>query len=612
MKPRNSLNSEVLKNRFPDVYREFFSKCQLVVSAPHFFTWAGEYTGNWGGMVIMQKIPLRIYIGLELIPISKSQNRISIEDDAKSYSIKECRFKQDRYEHPIQQRLLKFLNDNYSQKKKNQNIKLHILSELPLGGSGSISALSSILASLLALKNRDIAFKDIQKWKDCSSQDLIKKKSLKFDSVFRLAWKISNICQGEYINRAIVGASVGATVFNVLLPSNLPVFYSIIRGKNTKLSLDIEENYEILDQIPILGGRIEELFDFKEIPSWPIDFALVSLEEPRGTSHFSTQELQEAFSKTNKFINKNLREFFLLKKIPNPIFGHKNNDWQAILQVMNATSVHILMKMGELLKEGNREDALRIFLRAIDKHQILFLLLGFNSPQVNAVDSIIHQETYRIDDLGAGVKTVSTTKKGVILFATSRGRLEQIIEPIISRVKKELKLNLNIIYASWLDGIETEGTKIEQDLEQEIYSDFISKNTVYVRDFTQKNPVNLLLSPEEFEQRKKQIDLLLVENEGKIYVKGHSLTSKKLHSKKATIKLLKILLEQKGKEIFNNEFPVSSYAKDRYELQSKIVIPLLRTIQKRTKKKLDLKIKGGIVNFSLQLNPGQVKIWLVS
>ena len=606
MKPRGPLNSKVLKSRFPNVYGEFFSKCQLVVSASHFLTWAGEYVGYWGGLTLLQKIPLRTYIGLEIIPGLKEKNIITIENDAKSYSLQKDRFLQDRYEHLAQQRLLEFVNSHFKfpLERAGKNIKFHILSELPLGSSGSSGALSSALAGILTLENDIIMSKNIEEWKNYSSMDLIKKDGLKFNSVFRLAWKISNVYQG--------GHTSGGTLFSILLPGHSPIFYCINEKENFKFPLEVGMDFDIFDKIPVYGGRIEELFHLKKISSLPIDFALVSLGEPRGTSSFSTLELREAFDKANKFGSKNLKEFFNLKKDINFLFRRKNNIWQAVLQVMNGLNLQILMMLGELFKQGAREDVLRSFLRTIDKHQILFMLLGVDSPQLETVNSIIHQEAFRIDELGAGIKSASTTKKGIILFALPYGRGQQIIDKIILRVEKETDSDLQIIYASWLDGIEEEGMKIEQDLKNGVYSEFISKNTVKILDFSQKKPNYLFLTPEEFNQQKKKIDLLLVEGEGKIYVKGKPLTSRELHSKKATIELLKILLQQKGKEIFNNELPVSSYAKDRYELQSKIVIPLLRAIEKRTKKKLDLKVKGGIINFSLQLNPGQVKIWLVS
>ena len=147
---REPLNSKILQEKFPERYREIFSKCQLVVSSPHFFTWAGEYVGYFGGTMLLQKLPFRLYVGLEIISsVSRGGSRgekISLADDLFSYSLAENKFKKDQLEHSAKERLLKFLNDYYLKEKGRASLKLHLLSEAPFGGSGSSGALCSALA----------------------------------------------------------------------------------------------------------------------------------------------------------------------------------------------------------------------------------------------------------------------------------------------------------------------------------------------------------------------------------------------------------------------------------------------------------------------------------
>jgi len=553
----------------------------------------------------LQKTPLRIYLGLEFSPALKKRRGFIIEIDSVSYSLKEDMFKQDRYEHSAQERLLDFLNNqaNLPFKKEKQNIKLHILSELPLATTGSTTAMSSALSGLLSLQAKILKPDDVRAWKNSHSRALLKDNKFKFNSVFRLAWKILAAFRSEY--------SSGISVFTTLLPSHLPVFYCMSEKKNLKFPIEAGTSYNILEEIPVFGGRLEEFLSLKKILSWPIDFALINLGESRGVSSFSTQRSQDIFEESNKFVNKKLKDFLAFEKEAKPFFCKKIDIWQATLQVMNALNIRILMKMGELLKTGPREDIIKDFLRAIDKHQILFLLLGVSPLQINIANSIIHHEAGKMDDLGAGIKSASTTKRDVILVVAAQGKLSSMLEKASLRIKKEFNLEPQIIYASWLDGIEQEGIRVEQDLTRQICSEFISENTIFVKDFTQKNPVNLFLSPEEFNKRKKEIDLVLMEKESKIYIKGSPLDSKEIHSKKATINLLKFLLAKKGQQAINNELPASCYTKDRYELQGKIIIPLVKAIEKRTGKKLDFKAEGGIVNFSLKLNHRPVRIWLV-
>jgi hypothetical protein len=77
----------------------------------------------------------------------------------------------------------------------------------------------------------------------------------------------------------------------------------------------------------------------------------------------------------------------------------------------------------------------------------------------------------------------------------------------------------------------------------------------------------------------------------KIYINGRKLTSSDIHSQTATVDILKILMENIGKDISNKEFAVSSYSKNKNDMQGKIIIPLIELIQKEFGKKLPLVCK---------------------
>src|SRR3989344_3663057 len=58
-------NTQVLQKVFLGVYRDFFNTCEVVVSAPLVFLWAGEYTVLNGAWALLQKVPLRVFVGIE-------------------------------------------------------------------------------------------------------------------------------------------------------------------------------------------------------------------------------------------------------------------------------------------------------------------------------------------------------------------------------------------------------------------------------------------------------------------------------------------------------------------------------------------------------------------
>lgn len=607
MKIRDSLNSAVLQKRFPEVYREFFSNCQIVVSAPHFFTWAGEYVGYWGGLMMLQKLPLRLYVGIEFMPLA-TQPAIQIATESRSYSLQENKFKKDTPDQLAQARLLNFINTTFKHKFQKKPIKIHLLSEMPFGGSGSSGALAACLANALALASQLLTAKDIQEWTKQPSLVLIKNKKYRFDFVFRLAWEMLAAYQGDLTS--------GATIFAALLDSPYPLYYVLKKDKNLILPLKPrsespsallqgkpEPPFSLIDQAEFSGGRLNELFNLPTHGSWPIDFGLLYLGEPRGHTPFSTSPLEDNIKDLTKFFQNNF---------PQAALGQNQQMWQEnCLEVMNFLSGDVLLKLGQLLSGGRRHDVLREFLRAVDRHQALFLLLGTSSNTSEAVNSVIHHQASKIDDLGAGVKAVSTTKKNIILFVFPAGQMRQTLSDILLLTKKEFSASAVLGYASWLDGLEQQGVKVEQALKQKIYSPFVSQNTILAKEYANRQTTTLTFSAEQFTREITKADLALIEKTGRVLVKGQPLNSQELHSQKTAIKILKILLNKLDQEISNQDLPPSSYANDRYELQGKIVSPLIKVIEQKTKKKLNLTIRGSIGQFYLKLSPSNLRIWLV-
>ncbi|MEI6775059.1 MAG: hypothetical protein WCL18_10220 [bacterium] len=74
----------------------------------------------------------------------------------------------------------------------------------------------------------------------------------------------------------------------------------------------------------------------------------------------------------------------------------------------------------------------------------------------------------------------------------------------------------------------------------------------------------------------------------KMYINGRKLTSEDLHSQTATVDILKILMENTGRDVSNKDFALSSYSKNKNDMLGKIVLPLIELIEKETGKRLPL------------------------
>jgi len=66
-----------------------------------------------------------------------------------------------------------------------------------------------------------------------------------------------------------------------------------------------------------------------------------------------------------------------------------------------------------------------------------------------------------------------------------------------------------------------------------------------------------------------------------------------------------------GKEIQNKELPASGYCKNKNEMIGKIILPLIKLIEKKIGKKIPLICKWSIYEFYIKLNNSDVTIAII-
>jgi hypothetical protein len=165
-----------------------------------------------------------------------------------------------------------------------------------------------------------------------------------------------------------------------------------------------------------------------------------------------------------------------------------------------------------------------------------------------------------------------------------------------------------LIYANWLDGTWYEWCKIEQDLKNGIYSEFLDGRNCIIKWTNWKIAVG---DCDKLLEKQKNGLLLDVFN-NKIYLNWQKLTSQELHSQSATIEILKMLLQNPCKDISNKNLPISSYSKNKNDMVWKIIQPLLSLVEKKTWKKLPLICKGSLYEFVVRLNDSDIEMTILS
>lgn len=612
---RIPMNSKSLQEHFPEVYRELFSHSVIVTSAGRMFTWAGEYAEMFGGLNIMQKLPLRIHIGLE--PINRSEIKIGL---FKTFFPSKSCFIDSVFNNLAEKELANFLYDilpDFGYKKNPQGFLIHIVSELPIEcGLGSVGTLAGALSVALFLLLDKISLKVINSWPRYTAQELINNHNLGFQTIHRLAWKIEAVLDLFPVS--------GIRSFTSLISSVHPIVYFTKRDRSIEdidlieASSNPEENLKIIQKTQCWGFRCEELFKFKYLISWPIDFGLIFSGDYRVTGNIlrSIGQTRDHLHQTTEYIKEEFTES--LDKIPNqddrPFFYRiclergGEGVWNRYTTTLSIASMQVLKSFYNLFTSGASDEP---FFKAINLGHNILKFLDVSTPTIDSICSYL-QDQIRLSGENpemVAVKLTGAGKGGDVLFAVPYGISRNTIERSVEKLREKTGKDIWLDYVSWIDGFEEKGVKVEQHLVEGIRSKFISEGTVSLRKWTAKEAASSELSSlEKLDKEKKKIDLLIDATEDKIYVRGEKLTSKQLHSTSATIEILQILLENIDKSIPNKKLPESSYSQDRNEMQSKIITPLIKVIKKKTGKKLPFKITGGLTDFYLKLEPSDLDV----
>lgn len=605
MQDRITMNSKSLQAKFPEVYREFFSKCPIVVSAPGNFFWTGEYTHRFGGLSIKQHLPLRAYVGLE--PHSSSSINLG---DSFYFDLLDQHIKSRAFPSTIQNKLIEYLNHLYGhiETNKKAGFKIHTVLEIPQhDGLAYSNAWSASLAVAVQLYLNSSSIGKVIGWRRIPLSRLSDDKE--FNKTFSAVRKIESLFWW--------GTTSGVSSFTAMASSDLPIIYFI--EEDQKNPIDSESIYQRkyyafrLDELGNKPSRIDE------VTEWPIDFGLIysgvsvwtegaikSLQSLEWYLNDISKEWKKIF-KTYNIPNKNI----LLSKLINYPKFRKTDPY---INALSYISLEVLYGLLWAFSEGFNEEALNFLFRAINRNHKLLGSINTSSPVLDKICLLVDQEARKSgDSLGAGCKLNGAGKGGDILFITKRHGFDDKINDLIAGLRKEIKGDVCLDYASWIDGFEKEGVRVEQHIAEGIYSKFISEGAISLKNFTKEGALQTeLTSLENFEKEKGEIDLLLNAMENDIYVRGEKLTSKEIPSSSATVEILSILLDNLGKSISNFQLPESSYSKDRNEMQSKIISPLVKIIKLKTKKSLPLKISGGLAEFRIKLDPSDLDIRILN
>jgi mevalonate kinase len=618
MEKRNKVNSITLRQNFPVFYQDLFSRCQIVVSASDSFFWAGEYSRFFGGLTIQQKLPTSNLVGLEIL----NEKKFCFADKLLGFNPSENTFESIPFDTAKQERLFRFLKEYWPSldtKNKAKGFRIHMLSESHCGGGLGTTGvyLASLSAALLLLAEK-ITIEDIDKWKNSKISDLIDIKQYpSFDKVFRLAWRLNAICRG--------GHSSGATSFAALVTSPYPIIYlseniiedldSLVAPKNNYTANDCKS----IESTAFWGSKIDELFDLNMPQPWPIDIGrifsgtLINTENIFKILSRIKDEAEKSNDQIKKYLggkitNIDVRFLFDLGAEKNSKIAYQNH-----LDIFNMISAKILFSIKDLFNFGPDEDNMRKFISSIQQAQNFNHFLGHSTPLLDRIcqtscAAVANENEFNL----AGAKIEGIGKGGHVLFIGPAGTISDKIIEDVEELAENTAKDIFLDWASWIDGFGENGLNVEQCLSKCKYSAFISPECHRVKTFVNDFSETSMASSKAIENIIQETDLTLDEEAHKIYVKGQILSSKEISSTKATIEIIKKVLENSNHKITNKDISRSSYGQNRYDLQGKIFIPLNKCLIKLANKKLNYEIHGGIYdNFSIGLDINNLTVAII-
>lgn len=590
------MNSNNLKKTYFHTYESFFIENSFVVSVPFVMNWSGDVLPNYCGIWLKQQLPLRLYLGYT----KTNSKTISINKihhlDFCEYSFIETKALEYA---PYFNDLNKFLQKKYAKcVEKFGGIEINILSELPRWiGLWFWSLLALGLSLIMNRLEEKIDEKSLLHMKQNNINDQIGDQYSEFYSIFSDALEF---------DKHIYGMISSGTKLASFFQSYYPIVSFAEDYDKSSSQTDVKSKR-------YFWFKLNDLYpELREIPYVPVDYGVfysgkpVLLEQIAGNKYKNDGSIsQQIKSETSSLFNflehlspKQRPRFY--KELIEPERDEFTHTYGKLMGIM---SLRMLYFMAKVYRNGYDENSMLLLIETLKK------VRQADSATKSSSNSFLKVIKTFLERFEWGAKYLSiapndsTIMWWSLLFMVPLEGFRKPIINVVESMAKDFPWS-KLVYSNWLDGIAYEWVIIEQDLKNNIYSDFIDGRNCIVK---RTNGKIIVWDCTTLIENNKQW-LLLDTLNNKIYLNWEKLTSQDLHSQSATIEILKMLLENPGKDIHNKELPLSSYSKNKNDMIGKIVAPLLSLIETRIWKKLPLICKGSLYDFTIRLNNSDIEM----
>lgn len=594
------MNSKNLKKTYFNTYEKFFMENSVVVSTPFVMNRSGDVLNNYSWISIKQQVPLRLYMWY-----SKNNTKTITINKIFHLDINEYKFIETNVLEyaPYFSDINKMLQKKYGKLvEKYWWIEINILSELPRWVGLWFGSLLALLLSIILHKIEEkIDQSKIETMKHKNINELLSDEYSDFYSIFIEALEIDKHIYGMVSSW-------------IKLASFFHSYYPII---------SFSEDYDKeMMQINIKTKRyfwfkLNDLQPgFKEIPYLPIDYWIIYSGKPVLLEQIVSHNYKNNTMTFNQ-IKSDMQWFFgdFLEHLPShrrpkfyKYFIQTDQDEFDITygKLMWIISLKMLYYMIKIYNSGYDESSVIQYIDTVKKlRQADSATRDSSTSFLKFIKNILEKFQWWAKYFSIAPND-STIMWWSILFVMP---LEWFRKSLIDAVAE----NINdfpaskLIYSNWVDWLWYEGLLIEQDLNNNQYSQFLDWSNCIIKWLDWK----IIVGDCDKSIAWFKTWLLLDAVNNKIHLNWQKLTSQDLHSQTATIDIMKVLIENFWTDVSNKNLPLSSYSKNKNDMIWKIVIPLIELIEKRTWKKLPLICKWSIYDFYLKLNKSEIDIAVI-
>lgn len=483
-------------------------------------------------------------------------------------------------------KVIEFIKNFLREHNREQGINMNILSEWGRGYSFSFSAnFATIVTTALYMLVGKLTHKDLQNYDEFMQSDI-------FHEIEMTARQIELLI--------IYGNASWENMYTLYKSYAPALFYCE--------EFDPEIKLEKIKDIKYSFTSFAKLFNIPENNDLPFDYAIIF-----SWLQSNTQKVEQAIQLDEKklqkyadFIDEKILPVTQLKKNVHFINTLHEGIYNQFVNMFSISNVMILESLEKIFTEGGDNRNIQYLIDTINSVRYLFYMLE-KSPSdfIERFTSLFQEESKNKEKIGM-VNCYSSKLWGSYMVVMRQGTNRKYFFDAIEKMKSEYP-DLLINYMSWVDGMANDWVIAEQYISQGIFSTYVKKDRVYV-----KNNVgdNILGDYNEIFATHKEW-LLLDAINNRIYLNGRKLNSNDIPSQTTTINILDKLIDNIGKDIPNRSFDVSSYSKNKNEMIGKIVIPLVSLLERELWKKFPLICKGSIHDFYMKINITDIKISIV-